>query len=130
MYPIQSKVSSPSAGESVDLSQSLVKVLETAAGVVAGGAVVVVLACDEELTSQQAADILNVTRQYVVRLLERGDIASTKVGTHRRVRAADVAQYRRRRDEGRGAALADMAEQAQASGGYDAVATPGPRRRG
>jgi excisionase family DNA binding protein len=118
------------AGESVDLSPSLLKVLETAAGMVASGAGVAVLARDEELTSQQAADILNVSRQYMVRLLERGDIASTKVGTHRRVRAEDLAIYLQRRDEGRGAALADMADQAQASGGYDAVATLGPRRRG
>jgi excisionase family DNA binding protein len=114
------------AGESVDLS---LKVLETAAAMVASGAGVAVLASDEELTSQQAADILNVSRQYMVRLLERGDIASTKIGTHRRVRAEDLAIYRQRRDEGRSAALANMPDQAQASGGYDALATPGPRRR-
>jgi excisionase family DNA binding protein len=116
-------------GESVDLSPSLLKVLETAAGMMASGAGVAVLARDDELTSQQSADILNVSRQYMVRLLERGDIPSTKVGTHRRVRAEDLAIYRQRRDEGRSAALANMADEAQASGGYDAPATPGPRRR-
>ena len=93
------------------------------------GADVTVLARNEELTSQQAADFLNVSRQYMVRLLERGDIASTKVGTHRRVRAEDLAHYRHRRDEGRAAALADMADQAQAAGGYDEPAAFGPRRK-
>jgi len=117
-------------GESVELLPSLANVLETAAGMVAGGSGVAVLARNEELTSQQAADLLNVSRQYLVRLLERGDIASTKVGTHRRVRAEDLAIYRQRRDEGRNAALADMADQAQRSGGYDMAAKFGPRRRG
>ncbi len=112
----------------MDLSPSLLKVLETAAGMVATGAGVAVLARDEELTSQKAADLLNVSRQYMVRLLERGDIASTKVGTHRRVRPGDLAAYRRRRDAGRAAALSAMADQAQAMGGYDQPATFGPRR--
>jgi uncharacterized protein YbjQ (UPF0145 family) len=65
----------------------------------------------------------------MVRLLERGDVPSTKVGTHRRVRAEDLAAYRKRRDDGRRSALAAMADEAQASGGYDAPATPGPHRR-
>lgn len=117
------------AGESVELSPSLLSALETAAGMVAGGADVAVLARNEELTSQQAADLLNVSRQYMVRLLERGDIASTKVGTHRRVRAGDLASYRERRDEGRSRTLAEMADQAQANGGYETAAMFGPRRR-
>ena len=117
------------AGGAIDLSPSLVGVLEAAASLVATGADVTVLARNEELTSQQAADFLNVSRQYMVRLLERGDIASTKVGTHRRVRAKDLAHYRHRRDEGRAAALADMADQAQAAGGYDEPAAFGPRRK-
>jgi excisionase family DNA binding protein len=115
-------------GDSVALMTSLLDVLEAAAGMVATGAGVTVLARDEELTSQQAADLLNVSRQYMVRLLERGDIASTRVGSHRRVRAEDLASYRRRRDEGRAGALVDMADQAQAMGAYDAPATFGPRR--
>jgi excisionase family DNA binding protein len=116
------------SGESVDLSPSLVSVLEAAAEMVATGAEVTVLARNEELTSQQAADFLNVSRQYMVRLLDRGDIASTKAGTHRRVRAEDVANYRRHRDEGRAAALVAMADQAQAAGGYDEPPAFGPPR--
>jgi len=66
----------------------------------------------------------------MVRLLERGDIPSNKVGTHRRVRAEDLATYHLHRDEGRSAALAAMIDQAEANGGYDVPATFGPRRRG
>jgi excisionase family DNA binding protein len=121
---------SSDGGESVDLSPSLLSVLKAAAGMVASGADVAVLARTAELTSQQAADFLNVSRQYVVRLLERGDIASTKVGTHRRVRAEDLASYRQRRNQGRREALAEMADQAQKDGGYDEPAMFGPHRRG
>lgn len=119
---------SDDTGKSVDLSQSLLNVLEIAAGMVASGTDVAVLARDQELTSQQVADMLNVSRQYVVRLLDRGDIPSAKVGTHRRVRAGDLAEYRQRRDEGRAAALAAVIAQAEDDGGYDTPATFGPRR--
>ena len=95
---------------------------------VADGSDITILGRDAELTSQQVADALNLSRQYVVRLLERGDIPSTKVGTHRRVRAADVALYRERRDKGRRAALAAITDQAELDGGYDTEATFGPRR--
>jgi len=107
----------------------LIGVLEAAAALVADGTGVAILAQDRELTSQQAADMLNISRQYLVRLLDRGDIASTKTGTHRRVRAADLARYLQHRDEGRRAALDALADQAQASGGYDTPAQPGPLRQ-
>ena len=65
-------------GEIVDLPPSLVAVLETAAGMLASGTGVSLLAADTALSSQQAADMLNVSRQYMVRLLDRGDLPSTQ----------------------------------------------------
>ena len=122
-------VSGP-GGESADLSSSLLTVLEAAAGMVAEGAGVAILAQTDELTTQDAADALGVSRQYLVRLLDRGDIPSAKVGTHRRVRAADLVAYRGQRDARRSTALAEMADQAQLNGGYDAPISFGPQRRG
>ena len=63
-----------------------------------------------ELTSQQAADHLNVSRPFLIKLLESGDIPFTKTGRHRRVRAEDLFAYKVARDEKRSNALADMAK--------------------
>ena len=68
---------------------------------------------DRELTTTEAADLLDVSRPTLVGLLERGDIAHRMVGRHRRICAADVMAYRLKRDEESSRAVAEMVRLSQ-----------------
>jgi excisionase family DNA binding protein len=61
-----------------------------------------------ELTTQEAADMLNISRPTLIQLLNEGGIEFRKVGTHRRVRFESVMQYKRQLDTERKAALAEL----------------------
>ncbi|MBS0462188.1 MAG: excisionase family DNA-binding protein [Proteobacteria bacterium] len=72
-----------------------------------------------ELTTQQAADFLSVSRPYLIGLVERGELAHHKVGTHRRIYFRDLLEYREKSLARSHAILAEMAAQDQALGLYD-----------
>ncbi|WP_181164640.1 excisionase family DNA-binding protein [Amaricoccus solimangrovi] len=71
---------------------------------------------DAELSTQQSADFLNISRPYLVRKLEAGDLPFRKVGTHRRIRFSDLVAYERRRAVEQETALANLHDEARRLG--------------
>jgi excisionase family DNA binding protein len=84
------------------------------------GKAVKVLAMDAEISTQQAADLLHVSRPFLINLLERKEIPFHRIGSHRRLRLSDVLAYKKRTDEQRMAALDELTQLSQDLGlGYD-----------
>jgi len=84
-----------SGGAEQELPHSAVEALRAVVETLASGDAMALVRVERELTSQQAADMLNVSRQYVARLADTGQLqAATTTGGHRRFRLADVLAYK------------------------------------
>jgi excisionase family DNA binding protein len=72
-----------------------------------------------ELTTQEAADLLNVSRPYLIKQIEAGELSHHKIGKHRRIHFNDLMAYKERIDRETAAALDEMVKISQELGLYD-----------
>lgn len=106
-------------GKELQLPKSVTPFLTHLLTEMAQGNAVTLIPVHAELTTQEAADYLNVSRPYLIKLLEQDKIPFHKVGTHRRVRFTDLEAYRRRAEEEHRAAMDELVAHAQELGmGY------------
>lgn len=97
----------------VELPTSALRLLVEILGELALGNAVKVVPIHAELTTQEAADMLNVSRPHLVKMLENGELKFTRTGRHRRVLFADLMAYKTHRDQHSTEAMAALAQQAQ-----------------
>lgn len=109
--PIQLEIArSDGAHGKVTLMPALADALLELLRHVGQGKMVTMVPVDAKLTTQKAADLLNISRPHLIKLIDRGELPHEMVGRHRRLRAEDVLAYKSQRDEERSQALAKLAE--------------------
>jgi len=97
----------------VELPTSALRLLVDILSELADGNAVKVLPIHAELTTQEAADMLNVSRPHFVKLLQSGALQFHQAGKHRRIRFADLMRFKAERDRASAQAMEELAKQAQ-----------------
>jgi excisionase family DNA binding protein len=106
--------------EPIELPAGAVTLLLDILEAMASGQGVTLIPEDAELTTVQAADILHVSRPFLIKLLDEGKIPYRRVGKHRRIRMEDVMNYKRAIDQQRESVLDQLVANAQEQDmGYD-----------
>ncbi len=111
-------LSRPGHESTLELPATVAQLLFRVVHLLAHGEAVSVVPVHKELTTRQAAELLNVSRQYLVRLLDAGDIPFHYTGTHRRIRFGDLMDYKQIRDQKRRKGLAQLTRMSQELGLY------------
>jgi excisionase family DNA binding protein len=108
-----------SDGKEIEVPASVLRAMKMVAEGMAAGLALSLVPHGKELTTQEAADLLLVSRPHLVKLLDEGTIAHHRVGTHRRVRIEDVLAYAAERAEHRREELRELTRLSEeAAGGY------------
>jgi excisionase family DNA binding protein len=114
----KAKLVGPS-GEARLLPDSLYSFLVELIGLLNEGKSVMIVQNQAKLTTMEAASLLGVSRQFLVNLLEKGDVPYHMVGTHRRIYAQDLFQYKVQRDGRRHKVIRELAQAEAKEGIYD-----------
>jgi excisionase family DNA binding protein len=96
-------------GDAIDLPEAVFEALKLIVDAMARGQSLTLVPHNKELTTQEAADLLHVSRPHLIKLLDTGELPFHRVGTHRRIKIEDMLAYQQRRDETRKAALDELA---------------------
>jgi excisionase family DNA binding protein len=107
--PLSFRVLDMAKGETLRIPAAAAKMLVRILEEMARGNAVTLIPVHAELTTQEAADLLTISRPSLIQLLDEGKIEYRKVGTHRRVRFESLMNYKRKADAARRAALAELA---------------------
>jgi len=107
--PLKLRIREASGETTLRIPAAAAKILVRILSEMARGNSVTVFSVRAQLTTQGAAELLNISRPSLIRLLEDGKIEYRRVGTHRRVRAASLMAYKRAADAERRAVLAELA---------------------
>lgn len=118
--PLTIQVIDEKRTDPIKLPAGAVSLLMEILGAMAVGRGVTIIPVDAELTTVQSAEILNVSRPFLIKLLEQKKIPYRKVGKHHRVRMEDILNYRKSIDTEREKVLDQLAANAQEQGmGYE-----------
>jgi excisionase family DNA binding protein len=118
--PLMLRVVDSDHDEPIELPAGAVTLLMDILGAMASGQGVTLIPENVELTTMQAAEILHVSRPFLIKQLENGQLPYRKVGKHRRIRMEDVMNYKLAIDQQREAVLDQLAADAQEQNmGYD-----------
>jgi excisionase family DNA binding protein len=107
------KADGEAKGLSVTVPKEAFELFLEILGQMANGNAVTIVPVHAELTTQQAADVLNVSRPFLVKLVEEGKIPCRLVGTHRRIKMADLMAYKETDAAERKAVFDELAAEAQ-----------------
>jgi excisionase family DNA binding protein len=103
----------------LELPEAICRTLIDAVEILSRGDAIAIGTVDHQLTTTEAADLLGVSRQYLIRLVDRGDLPHELVGRHRRLRLGDVLAYKSRRAIERRKALSELTRLDAELGAYD-----------
>lgn len=118
--PLTVQVIDADRKQPIELPAGAVTLLLDILGAMASGKAITLISNDAELTTVQAADILHVSRPFLIKLLDEGQLPCRRVGKHRRIRLEDVMSYKRAIDQEREAILDQLIADAQNQKmGYD-----------